>query len=352
MGDTLTSLEIMLRGAAVGALAATTIVLGRSRASPAVRLSGVLFAIAVIGYVVNSSASSRAAVGDLHPIFRALSYGGIGAFWAFVLAIFEDRRLSPGLLTPFVGLTLYGIAASFVPAGSHGVWWIVHNVIEVGLAAHALFVVYRSWRGDLVDARRRLRGPFIASVALFAVVISGFEIGEDLGVSAGWYQMAGAMGLAAFSLLGTFILFELRSALLGAVIPAVSTASKAIGPDAADRFEIDRVTALMDAGEVWRREGLAIGTLAQELNMPEHRLRRLINDQLGYRNFAAFVNARRIEAAKQVLANPGEARRTIASIAFDLGFGSLGPFNRAFKEETGETPTEWRRRAMGSAEPS
>ena len=86
--------------------------------------------------------------------------------------------------------------------------------------------------------------------------------------------------------------------------------------------------------------------------MPEHRLRRLINDQLGYRNFAAFVNARRIEAAKQVLANPGEARRTIASIAFDLGFGSLGPFNRAFKEETGETPTEWRRRAMGSAEPS
>ena len=251
MGDTLTSLEIMLRGAAVGALAATAIVLGRSRASPAVRLSGVLFAIAVIGYVVNSSVSSRAAVGDLHPIFRALSYGGIGAFWAFVLAIFEDRRLSPGLLAPFVGLTVYGVAASFVPAGSHGAWWIVHNVIEVGLAAHALFVVYRSWRGDLVDARRRLRGPFIASVALFAVIISGFEIGEDLGVSAGWYQMAGAMGLAAFSLLGTFILFDLRSALLGAVIPAVSTASKAIGPDAADRFEIDRVTALMDAGEVW-----------------------------------------------------------------------------------------------------
>ena len=351
MWDGLTSLEIMLRGAAVGALVATAIVLGRSRASPAVRLSGVLFAIAVIGYVFNSSASSRAAVGDLHPLFRALSYGGIGAFWAFVLAIFEDRRLSPSLLTPFVGLTVYGIAASFASAGSHGVWWIVHNAIEVGLAAHALFVVYRSWRGDLVDARRRLRGPFIASVALFAVVISGFEIGEDLGVSAGWYQMAGALGLAGFSLLGTFVLFDLRSALLGAVIPPASTVPKAIGPDAADRLEIDRVTALMDAGEVWRREGLAIGTLAQELSIPEHRLRRLINDQLGYRNFAAFVNARRIEAAKRVLADPGEARKTIASIAFDLGFGSLGPFNRAFKEETGETPTEWRRRAMESGEP-
>lgn len=352
MWEGVTSLEIMLRGAAVGALVATALVLGRSRAGPAIRLSGLLFAIAVIGYVVNSSASSRAAVGDLHPLFRALSYGGIGAFWAFVLAIFEDRPLSSGLFAPFLGLTVYGIAASFAPAGSQGLWWIVHNLIEVGLAAHALFVVYRSWRGDLVDARRRLRGPFIAGVAVFAVVISGFEIGEDLGVSASWYPLAGAMGLAGFTLLGTFILLELRSALLGAVIPPASPSLKASGPDAADRLELDRVTALMDAGEAWRREGLAIGTLAQELSMPEHRLRRLINDQLGYRNFAAFVNARRIEVAKRVLADPGEARKTIASIAFDLGFGSLGPFNRAFKEATGETPTEWRRRAMGSANQS
>jgi AraC-like DNA-binding protein len=33
-------------------------------------------------------------------------------------------------------------------------------------------------------------------------------------------------------------------------------------------------------------------------------------------------------------------------MAFDLGYGSLGPFNRAFKADTGVTPTEWRRRTL------
>jgi AraC-like DNA-binding protein len=351
MWDGATSLEILLRGAAVGALIATAIALGRSRASLAVQVSGVLFSIAIIGYVVNSSDSSRAAVGELHPLFRGLSFGGVGAFWAFVLAMFEDRRLTLGLLAPFCALTAYGAAVSLAPPQNQGALWIAHNLVEVGLAAHALFVVFRSWRGDLVDVRRRLRGPFIASAALFAVVISAFEIGEEFGVSAAWYQLAGALGLAVFSILGTLVLLEMRSALFGAAVPAVVAAGEASGLNAADRTEIARVNALMDGGEAWKREGLTIGMLAQELRMPEHRLRRLINDQLGYRNFAAFVNARRIEAAKRLLADPGEARKTVASVAFDLGFGSLGPFNRAFKEATGQTPTEWRRHAMTSGKP-
>ncbi len=107
----------------------------------------------------------------------------------------------------------------------------------------------------------------------------------------------------------------------------------------------------MDAGEAWRREGLTIGALAEEVGVPEHRLRRLINDNLGHRNFAAFVNTRRIEAAKALLADPAQARTTVAAIAFELGFGSLGPFNRAFKEATGKTPTEWRARANASPKP-
>ncbi len=100
------------------------------------------------------------------------------------------------------------------------------------------------------------------------------------------------------------------------------------------------------ATEPWRRERLAIGQLAQELGLTEHRLRRLINSRLGYRNFADFLNARRVEAAKQRLASPTDARTTVAVIAFDLGYGSLGPFNRAFRAATGATPTEWRRQAL------
>ena len=96
----------------------------------------------------------------------------------------------------------------------------------------------------------------------------------------------------------------------------------------------------------WRNEGLTISILAGELGTPEHRLRRLINLSLGHRNFADFVNGYRVAAAQDRLADPAEARTTIAVIAFDLGFGSLSPFNRAFRATTGSTPTQWRALAM------
>jgi AraC-like DNA-binding protein len=42
----------------------------------------------------------------------------------------------------------------------------------------------------------------------------------------------------------------------------------------------------------------------------------------------------------------------VLTIALDAGFSSLGPFNRAFKAETGVTPSEYRRQALGSGEES
>ena len=37
----------------------------------------------------------------------------------------------------------------------------------------------------------------------------------------------------------------------------------------------------------------------------------------------------------------------VLTIALDSGFQSLGPFNRAFKADTGMTPTEYRKAAEG-----
>jgi len=116
----------------------------------------------------------------------------------------------------------------------------------------------------------------------------------------------------------------------------------------ADRAMLGRLEALM-ASECWRREGLTIGQLADELGLPEHRLRRLINHRLGHRNFADFLNAHRIEAAKRRLADPANARTTVAVIAYDLGYGSLGPFNRAFRAATGVTPSAWRRETLAGS---
>ena len=100
---------------------------------------------------------------------------------------------------------------------------------------------------------------------------------------------------------------------------------------------------LMADERIYRHEGITIGTLATKLAVPEYKLRRLINQQLGYRNFNVFLNNHRIEEAKAALADPSQAEVPVITIAMDAGFQSLGPFNRAFKATTGVTPTEYRR---------
>ena len=85
--------------------------------------------------------------------------------------------------------------------------------------------------------------------------------------------------------------------------------------------------------------------LAAKLKLPEYRLRRLINQRLGYRNFNAYLNHYRVEDAKVGLADPTEAEVPILTIAMDAGFQSLRAFNRAFRVETGMTPSEYRERA-------
>ena len=89
--------------------------------------------------------------------------------------------------------------------------------------------------------------------------------------------------------------------------------------------------------------------MSKDLGHPEHRVRRLINGRLGYRNFTAFLNSYRIPEAQAILADPEQVRLPILTIALDLGYGSLGPFNRAFKAASGLTPTEFRQQALGAS---
>ena len=99
----------------------------------------------------------------------------------------------------------------------------------------------------------------------------------------------------------------------------------------------------MRAERAYREENLTIGTLAARMKLPEYRLRQAINEGLGHRNFNAFLNSWRLADAKAALADPAQREVPVLTIAMDAGFQSIGPFNRAFKADTGMTPTEYRR---------
>lgn len=347
--DGLGALELVMRGAAIGCLLATGVGLWRD-GGPKVGPAGLAFALSVIGYAINSSPTLQMAMGPAAPAAHAASLVGVGFFWAFIRALFEDRALDREAAAPSAALLAVGLAGAAAPASIDHWFWLIHNGLQIALGAHALWIIVRSAAGDLVDARRRLRRGFLGVVTCYLIILSAAQIGESFGVQPDWYPLAGAGALAALSIAGALVLLGPREALLGAPAAAAPRTLAQARQDP-DDGEIARLAALMTTGEAWRREGLTIGDLAQDLALPEHRLRALINDRLGHRNFAAFINLHRIEAAKAALADPGRARQTIAAIAFEHGFASLGPFNRAFKEATGLTPTQWRQLARGEGSP-
>ena len=125
--------------------------------------------------------------------------------------------------------------------------------------------------------------------------------------------------------------------------------SPAPQPDDTDQRALTALAHIMTSERAYRQDGLTIATLAHQLGMPEYKLRRLINQGLGHRNFNSFVNSYRIAEVKAALADPQQAEVPVLTLALDAGFSSLGPFNRAFKAETGVTPTEYRRLNLGIA---
>lgn len=117
----------------------------------------------------------------------------------------------------------------------------------------------------------------------------------------------------------------------------------------ADATQLAALRKLIDHDKVYREPDLSVASLSQKLAIPEHRLRHLINRQLGHRNFSAFINGYRLAEAEAALGDPAQAAVPVLTIALDAGFGSVGPFNRAFKAHTGFTPTEYRRAQLGGA---
>lgn len=344
----MTDLELLLRGVATGAAIATAAGLSRGAPTAPARWTGVAFCLSVAAFAVHSGGADSRALGPALPLASLLSAAGTGYFWLFAITLFEDRAWDWRRLAPVAVLTLVAAIGWSLPRPAANGVWIVHNALEVALVAHVAVVIARSWRGDLVEARRSLRGPFLAAVAGYAAVLSGFEIAEALGVQPGWAGLAQAGTLAAMTGFGAWVFLEASPDVFGTPERAPEVSPR----DVRDRLLREKLDAAMADDAIWRREGLTIGELAAAVGVPEHRLRRLVNAELGHRNFAAFLNAHRIRAAQEAFADPRQAERSVSEIAFGLGYASLGPFNRAFKDATGDTPSSWRARALSARSPN
>ncbi len=344
-------LNLLARGAAAGGLAlgALSVLRGGARADP--RRAMALAWASAAAWVLVEAGPDAASPRPL--LLQLAAFPAAGLFWAFVLTLFEDRRLRPALLAPAALLLAVGAGMTLAPPALQPAIGIAFNVAAALLSAHAALVVARGWRGDLVDARRMARAVVLGLASVFALAEGLTGVMAELQPGGPWAgfgvgQALGGLLVLALALSAGVLFLQPQPDLFG---PAGSTAEAESGDArlvAARRVLDERLTAAMDGG-AWRDEALSIGGLARAVGAPEHQLRDLINRGHGYRNFADYVNAYRLAAAQARLADPAEARSTVAAIAFDVGFGSLSAFNRAFRAATGETPTAWRNRRLAEA---
>jgi AraC-like DNA-binding protein len=317
------------------------------RAVAAGRLAAA-FALGSAAHAVTATTGFAAPVTPWHAALIAISTGNVVVFWLFARALFDDtfvtRRWFALPWAGMVGLSLINCLV-LVPAGviEPRIFAVVINLLSLGFVALAVGQTVASWSADLVEQRRRLRVFVVVLTALYA----GSDIVAQLLVPAGstaFVATANAVILAAVVIAIACSLLRVSGETIFPAVTAQVAAAAVPAASIGDRRLLDALMRLMADERIYRHEGITIGTLAGKLAVPEYKLRRLINGELGYRNFNAFLNDHRIAEAKAALADPSQAEVPVITIAMDAGFQSLGPFNRAFKATTGLTPTEYRRR--------
>ena len=104
---------------------------------------------------------------------------------------------------------------------------------------------------------------------------------------------------------------------------------------------INKLHEIMRKDKLYLKPDLNLKTLAELLDISQHKLSQVINEFLKM-NFAEYLNNYRVEEAKARLINPDFSNYTILSIAFDVGFNNKVSFNNAFKKITGTTPSEYK----------
>lgn len=103
-----------------------------------------------------------------------------------------------------------------------------------------------------------------------------------------------------------------------------------------------KLLAFMETSRPYLDEELSLQKLSLLMDVSTHRLSEIINQDLDT-NFYRFINSYRVEEVKKKLKNPEYDKYSILGIAFESGFNSKSTFNKIFKEETGMTPSEFKK---------
>ncbi len=375
------------------------IVVCDSAMEAALKWSSVGLSISGAAYTVFAGPAAKALPAGSGPVLIFVSAAGVVLLWSIVQLLF-DERFTPAdagrvpLWLIALGIALPITVASWLPQHKRVAMLLV-AALAVVLVLHMLWILVLGRSDDLDSYRRWLRALLagggsvyvgLVLVAYFLGLLQGRPITIAIWLASGqvafklaWlllvvgapspvtrlYRITHAASPSPMSPLtvadrhlqgqasaeGAATGLEATNSSLGGDDSAATspTRQRLNGmPTVSEAVAVRQATAILAAMEeeqLYRQQGLSVGRLADHVRLPEHRVRALINGHLQFRNYTAFLNHFRLREVARRLRDPGQAHLPILSIALDVGYASIAPFNRAFREAFGQTPTEFRRGA-------
>ncbi len=341
-------MDLLLRAADVALLLLLAGLIAQSRRRDHTPWLGVALSLAVASFVVTSASGAGRVLGAAVVPLTAICVAKPVLLWLFTRGLFSDSfRLRGAHVAALVAMVPVGLWHELIldkraPSPAEMAGSLAFKAATLAFVAAAPLGVLRGRVGDLEERRRRWRLRFVVGTAAYLAAVVAVQ-------STNLLQRAETPEALATANL-VFILAGTLAALLGLVqlrpvswldAPASSAGPADLAP--AEQRLLDRLRHAFEADHAWREEGLTIAALASRLGTQEHLLRRAINQGLGFRNFPDFLHSWRLQEACARLRAEPEA--SVTSIALEVGYGSIGPFNRAFKQRIGLTPTAFRRAA-------
>ncbi len=341
-------LDMMARGGSLALLLLWSALLYRDHRSELVARVALLMIAALCCHVLADTAPWGPQAGLGLFLLKVGQAAAPGLFWLFARAWFndEDRIGWRSWLLIAACVVLEGYALLTFGSGRNR-YFAIDMLVRLFWASFAIAGLWVAWRGradDLVEGRRRLRTRFVAAVGGYVLLVvgAGFIANLDPDPNMIFWVINLGIPLLTGGLCAT--MFGIRYPDLFASPIAEPRREE---PMPLDDPLANRLLAFMEHQKPHRDETLTISALAAQLGEQEYRLRRLINGQLGHRNFATFLNGYRLAEVKAALTDSSQREVPILTIALDAGFGSLGPFNRAFREAEGCTPSAYRAAPTG-----
>jgi AraC-like DNA-binding protein len=339
---TIHELNIILQIACVTLLVLAGILLLRHAKTGLNTWTGISLVVAVICYLFLETPF----VQERDLLFLIAATGSIFIpviFFLLTKAIFDDHfKPTPSIawlfaLEVIVHFWVYLRDILTIPEGLLQLSYILSEVVSIGFVLAGIYTAIKTRKGDLIESRMKFRNVFVmitAALIGITLIVESMTIAEESVDFLQILQRSSILGLTLFFLMNNF---EIKPGFF------FKEHQKEKPPIIEDGELRRKLETLIEEQRVYRKEGLTIRELADLLNEQEYKVRRLINGELGFRNFNDFLNKYRVNEACEILKDPAQNRKTILEIAYSLGYQSIGPFNKAFKELTGTTPTSYRK---------